>query len=239
MDNNFLLGTRDKKDWIDDFIALIKKQKLRIQFSIFARPIDVVYHKAKLSALRDCGLSKVFLECHSFSKRQIKFLNKNTTVEANMLSLVTLSQNMIKYNIQLSLFEPTTTVSELVDQLVQLNTESILRHIDDNQMPITFQEPVFPLCRSAFEEYYRERNLSPRNYFDDIQLYALRIIILKWKALVSDLYHQTHKKCSFFKIDLEFLIQTCMELASLSDENSISIHLTQWYQRLISRCGES
>jgi len=236
MDNNFLLAIPDKEEWIDVFIALLKKTEISIQFSVFARPVDVCFHKRKLQKLREVGLEMVFLECHSYSDRQLEFLCKNTTVEANNMAVTALEEYGIRYNIQLSLFEPTTFLDELVQQLISLNTIFLNSNLDEGQLPISFHKRVYPLSKSNFNDYYVKNNLSRHNYYKDTQMHSLEAILSDWQSLIGKIYRSTIKRRQFLLTDLNFVIDTCKRLPELNERGLINVHLNNWQQHILESC---
>ena len=237
MDNNLLLGIPEKKEWIDEFIGLLKKIEFSIQFSVFARPVDVCFHKNKLQELQAVGLNMVFLECHSFMDRQLEFLCKNTTVEANNLAIFALEECGINYSIQLSLFEPTTFLEELRMQLDCLASIFVNQSLDNNQLPLSFHKRIYPLCKSMFNDYYVKQNLSRHNYYQDTQMYSLEVILLEWQTMVNKIYIGTIKQRQFLLADLDFVIDTCDKLPELCNSEAITIHLDYWYQHILMCCS--
>lgn len=115
VDDNFYLGSKNEKKWIEEFCSLIKKRKLHFTFNISVRANEIIHSHQILGDLIEVGLIRVFIGVESFLDSHLKFYNKKITGAMNLEAVRLLDQYDIKYEIGYMIFNPITTIEDIID----------------------------------------------------------------------------------------------------------------------------
>ncbi len=121
-DDNFLYHFCDP-DFMREFSHLIHKKALSFHFQITARADDIIRYSQYLDVLTGLGLDMVFTGVESFVPRQLDLFRKGVTAEKNIQAIQILKEKGIPFSLGLILFDPYTTIDELIyniDVLLEL-----------------------------------------------------------------------------------------------------------------------
>lgn len=149
-DDTFLGNT---KEWLMNFVMLIKKRKMKFEFFAFGRANDLIRNAECLEPLKEVGLRAVFVGIESFVERQLLFFNKKVTPQENEKALKLLNNNGIQYNIGMILYDPLATMEEIdvnINMLIQLE---YFNNIFETSAAISLLSPLRPVSGSVFEDY--------------------------------------------------------------------------------------
>lgn len=132
-DDDFAAKTREQRRWIDEFLREISAADLadRVIWKIACR-VDDVDHEL----LRRCqahGLVGVYLGVESGNPGGLKTLNKHVTVEQNAAAIQTLKDLDILFEMGFMLFDPSSTVETLAQNIRFLENVML-----DGRAPMNF-----------------------------------------------------------------------------------------------------
>lgn len=129
-DDNFIEAGRNGEKRIELFISTVVERNIKCHFGFFCRCNDIIQYKSKLRDLADIGLSHVFLGVESASQRTLDYFNKGITPEMAIKSIEICRQFGIMVEIGFIMFEPYTTLEEILKNmsfLKKLRLNSIFR----------------------------------------------------------------------------------------------------------------
>ncbi len=140
-DDNFLYHFCDQ-DFISEFSNLIHQKALSFHFQITARANDIIRYSQYLDVLMGLGLNMVFTGVESFVPRQLELFKKGVTPEENIQAIQILKEKGIPFSLGLILFDPYTTVEELV---YNINILLKLEYYDTEYagvFPVSLNDPL-------------------------------------------------------------------------------------------------
>jgi anaerobic magnesium-protoporphyrin IX monomethyl ester cyclase len=119
--------------WAREFVAELHRQRLpgRVIWKVNCRA-DAV-DPALFAEMRDAGLFMVYMGLESGSEQGLSTLNKHITVEQNLRAVATLKELGIMFEFGFMLFDPSTTLDSVAENLDFLRTI-----VGDGAAPATF-----------------------------------------------------------------------------------------------------
>ncbi len=121
VDDSFL-GATQWEERAAEFAVISEQMDERLPYRISLRANNIT--DSVLANLKIAGLKAVQLGVESFSPRQLKLYNKGVTVERALEAIRTLEKNEVYVQCGLILFEPTTTLEDLIANAHILMDES-------------------------------------------------------------------------------------------------------------------
>ena len=101
-------------------VSLLRSRRIKIGFSIYCRPSDVVRNKSLLIELKQLGLHTVILGMESGLHRVLKLYRKGTKIEDNVESVKILTRLGLLTGISFIFFDPYMSYSEIKDNILFL-----------------------------------------------------------------------------------------------------------------------
>ena len=161
-DDNFEISTKNGKAWFEQFFSLIKEKKIKIKFICNFRANEIVNKSEFLLKFKEIGLCSVFVGVESFTDRQLKFFGKMVTAQQNIEALNLLEEIGMEYQLGILLFEPTTTISELLENIRWI--EKIKDSDNFNHMaPLSVSCTVIPTPDTELYSFVEENNLLDKS----------------------------------------------------------------------------
>ena len=208
--------------------------QITVNFSCLVRANDIINGQNELKLLKAIGLKYVYVGIESFIQSHLDLYNKKITVSENINALHILDDLDLQPNIGFMLFNPITTVEDL------LNTIDIFKNINFNSKhkyclkPISFS-PVVATEGSPFYNYVHSLGIdqvkSPFYHFLDPLTEKCFEILKKWFPKVIDIYKYSildtyveiqkneelrmqvrNLMFSLFWLDLDFLQYICEKI---------------------------
>lgn len=143
--------TADKGSWISSFCSLLHEKELsdEIVWKINCRADEVSY--ASFKAMKDAGLFLVYLGIESGTEDGLLLMNKLLTPTDNLNAIETLKNLGISYDYGFMLFEPSSTLDTVNDNLDFLEIMC-----GDGSSPITFCK-MLPYAETRIEKQLQEQ----------------------------------------------------------------------------------
>lgn len=110
-DEIFYTNSKYGKQWVADFVDIIKEKDLKFTFHIEMRAVDIT--REELSKLKEVGLKCVSVGYESGSQRILDEMKKNCTIEDNLRSALILKELDIDNAISFITLVPTMSFEEL------------------------------------------------------------------------------------------------------------------------------
>lgn len=231
-DDNFLINSSNNYQRLEEFYYLLKEKQYNIKFRIFARANDIEGYRDLLLKLKEVGLELIFVGIESFVQRQLDLFNKKNTVEQNVTAINILNDIGIEYTIGLIIFEPYTTLDEILVNIKILQDTNYYKMGGLLNLPVSTYYYLMPLKDSPLYYKLLEDNLLSKNKLgfkfvnNDVQLFyeiksiwsnnveqITKLLYISLKAKHHneiDLYNKLKlNKISLMKIDLDFMIELC------------------------------
>lgn len=158
-DETFLSASKMRKKWLEQFCLLLKKKKLNIKFQALARANDLISNKELLEKLKNVGLINIFIGIESFVQRQLDFYQKMTTVAQNEEAINILKKSGLKISMGLMLFDPYTTIDELLQNIFYLKKLECFKFVDEKQEIFSIDGPVIAIPGTKLYSYLVDANL--------------------------------------------------------------------------------
>jgi anaerobic magnesium-protoporphyrin IX monomethyl ester cyclase len=132
-DDDFAAKTQEQRQWLSQFLDAMFAAGLseRVVWKIACRVDDV-----SIETMRECqkhGLAGVYLGVESGNSTGLRTLNKHVTVQQNAAAIQTLKTLHIPFEIGFMLFDPSSTV----DTVAQ-NIRFLQEHMSDGKAPVNF-----------------------------------------------------------------------------------------------------
>ena len=132
-DDDFAAKTQEQRQWLSQFLNAMFAAGLseRVIWKIACRVDDV-----SIETMRECqkhGLAGVYLGVESGNPTGLRTLNKHVTVQQNAAAIQTLKTLHIPFEIGFMLFDPSSTV----DTVAQ-NIRFLQEHMSDGKAPVNF-----------------------------------------------------------------------------------------------------
>ena len=132
-DEVFITHSQKRRQWIKEFCEYILTNKIQIKFNIQIKATDIKGNEDLLLLLKKAGLTYVFVGIESFSKRQLNYYNKRTSVQQNISALQVLKALDISYLFGFMLLDPYSTKNDLVENLHNLKYHDIISGVNIRQ----------------------------------------------------------------------------------------------------------
>lgn len=159
-DSTFEIVSPKAQYWFDEFSGLIKEKNVKCEFECFFRVDDIVNQAERIRMFMGMGLVHIFVGIESFIEEHLAYYNKGTTVEKNIQALQILDDMNLSYDIGFILFNPITTVNDV------LQTAKTFKKINFNRNKWVIHKTVsnsvlaaFPgthLCTTIEEKHLRD-----------------------------------------------------------------------------------
>lgn len=133
-DDNFVEGSKKRKDWLEEFYNLMKMKGLSFSYiRIDARANDIIACRDILKKLKEIGLTNIFVGIESFNQRQLDFFNKGCKVEQNIEAMQIIAELGFKLEFGFLALEPLVTMEELLENYEILESTGYYNYTSDNQ----------------------------------------------------------------------------------------------------------
>ena len=161
-DDNFAISSHNDRTWFMRFYELIKNSKIKINYWCDIRANEIVASPDLIAKFVEIGLDKIAIGLESLVEEQLKFYNKQITVEQNIHALKIVHSLNIYYNFNLIIFDPRSNLNEVIKFIKALKNINFL---------FTNENILFPAYGTimAYEgteirEYVEKHNLLSNNY---------------------------------------------------------------------------
>ena len=196
-DLDFLSVNSSDSTWINRFVELCLKEKLKFRFAIQTR-VDRMDMKL-LGELKKIGLSNVALGVETNSERIAKFYRKGiSSLKKNIEAVEMLQKLHIPCKINFIMFEPTTTLYDLKKNLEFFNTIRFPKGMALEHPPVTFYNKLKIYPNSEMYFYYKNR-------FPQIEM-TLEDGFVKYKFLHKEIQEVYERVKLWRKMAKEFLL---------------------------------
>lgn len=245
-DDNFLIGSENRKKWLLEFYIELKKRNYRIKFFIYARANDILRQKEILEKLKEVGLQQVFIGIESFVQRQLDFYNKKVDSKTNVKAFQILAELEIPIIMGFLMFEPNTNLEEIIENLNTLKVLQFQKYLWHDHMLISSYPPVIPYTGTPIYNYLLKKRLfvnNPVGYkFSDCRVtYYHHNIINKWSKIIFPYIEKINseiktykespvifekcknKKQKILKIDVEFMLESAKALSNNREKDIVNI----------------
>ena len=190
VDDNFMCTCKVNKSWGQEFVAEIKRRKLKFSWGIQARANDI--DEVIMKSFKEVGLHFVNIGIENDVERVIRLFKTGTTKDMHRKAIETLRRLGINIYIEMILLEPTTTLEELEENF------DFLREIDFcelyRQNPVTFSSKLHLYSGTAVLEQMRMNNIKiwKEGYhyyyeFKDPKIQKLYQAICYWQKITADI----------------------------------------------------
>ncbi|MCX8131546.1 MAG: B12-binding domain-containing radical SAM protein [Clostridia bacterium] len=184
-DSNFCDGSARRKRWLREFYEAMIERNIHVKIIANTRANDVIKNKQELGLLKEVGLDTLFVGIESFVQRQLDLYNKKTTVAQNIESLDIISDLCLKVEIGFMIFEPFTTIEEIIVNLNTLKNTGVAKFLGAGQDIPSTASCYIPIERTALYNSLKEKNLLINNQtgyeFQDTRVALLHILMNEWK----------------------------------------------------------
>ena len=189
VDDNFTCTCNKNMAWAVEFVEEIKHRNLKITWGIQARANDIDYDL--FTILYDGGLRVVSVGIENDVPRVINMLKTGTTKEIHRRAIDILKRIGINMYIEMILLEPTSSLSEIrenLDFLYEIDFSNLHR-----QNPITFSTKLHLYIGTPVVKQMQERGLVwTEKYhvhynFQDKKVQLLSDILIKWQEKTASL----------------------------------------------------
>lgn len=185
VDDNFTGILKIDKTWAKTFVDEMNRRNLHMSWGIQARANDI--EEEVFSLLYRGGLRIVSLGIETDIERVMKLFKTGTTREIHRKSIEILRKLNFQLFVEMIMFEPTTTLEEIkqnINFLEEINIHDIYRQNIVSTYPRLAIFRGLPLI----EEYKKMANLYDSGYridyeFNDERVQKLYDIINKWQVL--------------------------------------------------------
>ncbi len=124
IDDNFSFRTDNDRRWFKNFITLVRGTGIPAKFACQIRANEIIEYTDCLREFIANGLNWIFVGIESFLQPHLDFYKKNLTIETNIKCIKALQAANIPYSIGYMLFNPLTTLEDI------LQTLKIFRNLD-------------------------------------------------------------------------------------------------------------
>lgn len=151
-DDDFAARTKKQRKWLNEFLSCLAESRLatKAKWKISCRVDDLEPHI--LEKMIEHGLMAVYLGIESGSNESLRMLNKHVTVEQNLSAIELIKRHNIALAIGFMLFDPSSTVATLQDNLQFLRAVS-----EDGYFPINFCK-MLPYAGTPIETQLRNED---------------------------------------------------------------------------------
>lgn len=229
-DDNFGIASKANREWFDKFYALVKQNNVQLNYWCDIRANEVVSAPDVLQKFVEIGLDNITMGLESFVDAQLKFYNKQIKVKQNIEALNIINSLGIDYDYNLIMFDPRSTVDEIIEFV------NVLKNLDflftNNNVLFPGYDTIIALEGTGAREYVVENELFCNNdnyykfkYADTELCWQVREL---WnqKTKVFDDYNSIHEiardNCSeelteailnlfkeFYYMDLDVILDIC------------------------------
>lgn len=252
-DANFLQGTNKRKQWLMEFIDLMKKSNLHIDIRINTRANDVLYFKDLIEDMSLIGITYIFLGIESFNQRQLDLYNKKITVKENIEAIKILKAQKVNIGIGFMTLEPFVSLSEIKENLEILKKLDIINYLDYNQYFFSIGCKLYAIKDTNLYKIIEADNLTSQNDLGyifrnkDVQKYYM--LIKEWEKIISGcnknrylidkaIYYENQEMECYIKrwlhkvmeLDLDFMIALLDYINEEKDK--ISAFIEKWSNKL-------
>ncbi len=161
-DDDFPVAKPSGPEWAWEFCQLLREKGLsdKILWKMNCRPDEI--ESSLFSEMHRCGLFLVYLGIESGTDEGLKFMNKSTEVQKIHRGVKTLKDLDILYDYGFMLFDPTTMI-----QSIRNNLSFLRQIIGDGSSPIGFGK-MRPYAETRIEKELRKQGrLIDRKGFED------------------------------------------------------------------------
>lgn len=150
------------KNWFNEFAEQIQKEDIHIQFSIQTRANRIVNNQELLQKLHTVGLRGIALGIESGSKRVLKVFNKNSEDAVNREAIGVLKKLKIPFKINYIMFEPTTTLADIQENINFLESVNFPEWTYVSQPPASASSELRIIFNSEAYFYFSHFNINFR-----------------------------------------------------------------------------
>ena len=247
-DSDFCDSSVSRKKWLVEFYQEMNKRNLHIKMIANTRANDVIRNREEIELLKELGLDTLFIGIESFIQRQLDLYNKKITVEQNIQSLSIISELGMKAEIGFMIFEPFTTIDEVIENLSTIKDIGVAEFLGAGQDLPSMASCYIPIEGTRLYDFLKKNELLKDNQlgyeFQDDSVKLLYDIIGDWKLKlkpVLDNKYILHKAIALgdkmceeellmwfrelYSFDVDFLL----EAAELIKNNVIGINDFRWF----------
>lgn len=196
-DLDFLALDAVNKEWFNKFAEQIQNEDIHIQFTIQTRANRIVNNQKLLQKLYKIGLRGIALGIESGSKRVLNVFNKNSEDVVNREAIEVLKKLKIPFKINYIMFEPTTTLADIHDNINFLESVNFPEGTYASQPPASASSELRIILNSEAYHYFSHFNINLRvengylRYdFENEEVRDYYKKIEKWKKDTSFFYGQ-------------------------------------------------
>lgn len=162
-DSDFMPSSKIRKEWILQFLLLLKEQKFDIEFNALLRANDILYYEDLLQLFKEVGFKYFFVGIESFVDRQLKFYKKNITSDINKKGLKIICQHGFDVELGFLIIEPTTSICEIKENIISLQKLDIFAQIHYNQAFFSIGAVLYSIKGTDIFDYVKSHNLYANN----------------------------------------------------------------------------
>jgi anaerobic magnesium-protoporphyrin IX monomethyl ester cyclase len=215
-DDNFIDGSRKRKDWLNRFYNLLKMEGLSFSYiRIDARANDIIACRDILKKLKEIGLTNIFVGIESFSQRQLDFFNKATTKEQNIEAMKIIAELGLKLEFGFLALEPFVTMEELLENCEILESTGYYNFTSANQDLLSLGTRRLKAVPGTKVHTLLDNMglITPTDYFyefKDARVELFFNVLILWGERVGKylpLFYLMNKAEYFKKYDIEDLLE--------------------------------
>ena len=125
-DDNFGIASRNDREWFMKFYNLIKIHNIKMNYWCDIRANEVISAPDILKKFIEIGLDKIAVGLESLVDSQLEFYNKNVSASQNIAALKIINSFGIDYNFNLIIFDPRSTLNEVIEFIQKLKNMNFL-----------------------------------------------------------------------------------------------------------------
>ncbi len=253
-DETFFDASKNRKEWLEQFIKKISHQNIKVDFQCQARANDVIYNYPLIEIMVQNGMTRLFIGLESLTQRQLDFYQKDLSVDTNIQAVKLLHNLNTQIFFGFIFFDPLITLDEIETNIEMIRLIELCAIASpEEQKPFSMSILLVIEGTKIYDDINKMNLLrnNERGYvFQSSEVEYLYSFLENWHQqliMVCDNMFQifyirkndtirytklVSLKCKFLELDLEYMQFLVKMIRNKVNEETIKDNAIFYYQQM-------
>jgi radical SAM superfamily enzyme YgiQ (UPF0313 family) len=253
-DETFFDASKNRKEWLEQFIEKISSLNIKVDFQCQARANDVIYNYPLIETMVQRGMTRLFVGLESFTQRQLDFYQKDLNVDTNIQAVKLLHNLNTQMFFGFIFFDPLITLDEIETNIERIRSIELCAIASPEEQRPFSMSILLVIEGTKIYDVVHEMNFESDNergyVFQHSEVEYMHSLLQDWhKQLVvvcdnmfcifyvrkkdPDRYTQlVSLKRKFLELDLKYMEFLCKMIRNETDEKTIKENSIPYFERL-------
>lgn len=253
-DETFFDASKQRKQWLEEFISQIDENHFDAEFQCQARANDVIFNYPLIDTMVQRGMTRLFIGLEGFTQRQLDFYQKDLSVETNIQAVKLLHNLKTQIFFGFILFDPLITLDEIRANIEVISDVKLCSISSPEEQRPFSQSVLLVIEGTKVYDTVESLGLSKNNdrgyTFQHAEVEYLYSLLQVWHPYLGEISKNMYRiffirssnsevyeklvrlKCCFLEMDLEYVLFLCDSVKDNMEDEIIKENSKLYYNRM-------